>query len=384
MKNMRFLTLSMASVWALSACSSVNNLTSRLPSRAPDYRQSTVGRSIEAPPDLTRNNLGTQLEVKDFHPSAITSYNDLNQLGVKKNKRGYIEVLPELYGVSIDHTADNLPYITIDLDANTAWTWVSEYWANNGVRLAISEPAIGVMETDWLENKSSLPQTGITGFISGVLGFLHDSDQRDRYRIRFTRVGDKTQILLIYSMAEQEAERDFQSGKDPAGFTWKLSDNKNPEMQLEMTRRLALYLSLRLENQQQGASQLSDNNALGSQKVAFLSMYEQQPSIQINLDYAQSWRTLGIALDKASFSVESSQLETGTYRVRYAPQSDEKASSFFVNLWDKNKSKTRRPQYLIRLADKGNYTIAVVQNLSGQAVSKEEANTVLQTLYSAF
>lgn len=371
----------------LTACSG-GSILDNLPNRAPDYRQSSVNRTIEVPPDLTSGATSNNMAVDNFTPASVTSYNDFQNAQVQRNNRGYIQVLPQLYGVSVIENSGHLPYISTQADATTAWQIVKKYWMDNGVRLAIDNPNIGIMETDWLQNKADTPKTGISGLLNSLLGFVNDNDQRDRYRMRFSRnAAGGTDIALIYSKSELTAQYDTPSGtKDPAGFKWQESDNKNPELQLEMTRRIALYLSEQLK-QRTGTQQSNNttNHQTASHSYAMVTTLSNgQPALVINGNYAQNWRTLGIALDRASFTIEAQDYNSGSYKVRYTPQSDNQSQSFFGKLWGSNdQPNTHRPQYLIRLADQGSQSIAVVQNLDGTNANAAQARALLETVYSA-
>lgn len=334
----------------LTACSS-GNIFDKLPNRAPDYRQSQIGRSIEVPPDLSSDTLNDQLAGSDYTPASTANYNDYYADRVKRDNRGYIQVLPQLYGVQVVETAGTLPYITTAADPSTAWTIVKRYWLNNGIRLAIDNPSIGIMETDWLENKANTPKTGIGGLLNSLVGFLRDSDQRDRYRIRFAHNPQGgTDITLIYTKTEQVAQYDLQSGKDPAGFKWQISDNQNPELQLEMTRRIALYLSGELQKQ------TTQTNTQTNAQLAQLP--DGQIALVINQPYAQAWQHLAKSAKNAGMTIDKSNYKQGAYHIRINGQ-----------------------KYQLRLANNGeNQSVALIQSEKGEAISPQTAQAILATL----
>jgi len=379
--------IALGSAFALAACSSAGSLTDKLPDRRPDYRQSNVSRTLEIPPDLSRSTVDDQMTVPGLNPGAVASYQAYNEDNVVRNQRGYIEVLPQLYGVQVIEQPGTLPYIRVAADASTVWAAVKKYFENNGIRLKTQEPAIGLMETDWLENLSDLPRTGFSGLLNSIISLTHDSGTRDRYRIRFARESDNTtSVTLVYSQAEEKAVRDRQ-GKEAQGYRWQTSDNDNPEMQLEMTRRVALFVSAELRRQQQ----IAQNPATGGGDItsarATLTTAGGQTALAISGSYAQAWRILGIGLDKASFALEKQDYNSGTYQVQYQPQSAEKQDKqgFWSRLWGSKKKadKANAPRYRIRLADQGGQSIAVVQTLDGKPAPENEAKALLETVQSA-
>jgi len=379
--------LALGTALLLVACSN-NSLRDAIPDRRPDYRQSNVSRQLEIPPDLSGGTLDDQLTVPDMNPASVASYRAYSQDNAVRDKRGFIEVLPQLYGVQVIEQPGTLPYILVSADTTTTWTVVKKYWENNGIRLRTQEPAIGLMETDWLENLSDLPRTGISGLLDGIIRLTHDSGTRDRYRVRFSREGDKTGVSIVYSQAEEKAVRDG-NNKDPQGFRWQQSDNDNPELQLEMTRRIALFISaeLRRQNELQQKHGDAGASAAASGVRAQLTTADGKPALAIQGNYSQAWRVLGIGLDKASFALEKQDYNSGTYQVQYQPQSAEKAekTGFWARLWGGKKPQKadNAPRYLIRLADQGDHSIAVVQTLAGKAASDKEARALLETVQSA-
>ena len=158
-------------------------------------------------------------------------------------------------------------------------------------------------------------------------------------------------------------------------------------MQLEMTRRVALFVSAELRRQQQ----LAQNPAAGGGDItgarATLTTAGGQTALAIPGSYAQTWRILGIGLDKASFALEKQDYASGTYQVQYQPQSAEKQDKqgFWSRLWGgkKKADKTNAPRYRIRLADQGSQSVAVVQTLDGQPAPENEAKALLETVQSA-
>ena len=118
----------------LAACSNTS-LRDAIPDRRPDYRQSNVSRQLEIPPDLSGGTLDDQLTVPDMNPASVATYRAYSQDNAIRDKRGFIEVLPQLYGVQVVEQPGALPYILVAADTSTTWAAVKKYWENNGIRL---------------------------------------------------------------------------------------------------------------------------------------------------------------------------------------------------------------------------------------------------------
>ena len=391
MKSFRHIPFHIVAAATLSACSG-GSLFDTLPDRRPDYRQSGINRKIEVPPDLSSGQLNDALTVSDFNSSAAVNYSSYENARLRRNDTASVQVLPTLYKVAIEEPDGALPYLVIETDPETAWQVVKNYWQHNGIHLAVVQPDIGIMETEWLEDEPDMPRTGISALFNGFLGFLSDSDERNRYRIRFTRLDPKrTEVRLIHSQSEQVAEYDFQSGKEPAGFKWQLSAEKDPQRQLEMTRRLALFVSGELKRRSGAPTRATDADKRtesptrdAAQSATLSQLSDGRPALILAPPYARAWRVLGIGLDKASFAITGTDYQSGTYRVRYTPQSDKPSRSLLSRLFESSqKPAARRPQYQVRLAEQGERLVAVVQNGDGTAAQPDKARALLEAVRTA-
>lgn len=383
MRKTPIATLGLAAI-LLTACSS-GNISDLIPDRRPDYRQSRMSSALEIPPDLSAASVDDKLNIPDLNPATMATYSAYAQDNAVRDRRGYIQVLPELHGVRVVENAGELPYIVVAADPSTAWQAVTRYWHNNGIRLKVSDPAVGLMETDWLENKADLPSTGFSGLLNDLLGFISDSGTRDRYRIRFSRLPDSnTAVTLIYSQAEERAQG---NPKEPSGYTWTLTDNDNPEMQLEMTRRIAIFISAELRRAQQVQSAADSGKTAAAATRSTLTSISGQPALALAGSYEQAWRNLGIGLDRASFRILQNAYQSGTYEVRYEPQADaaKQQGSLWTRLWG-NKAAPKgkeRPVYLVRLGREQERNLAVVQTPDGRNAPENEARAVLETIAAA-
>lgn len=378
------LSLIILSTLTITACSSGGNIGDLVPDRRPDYRSSSLENTLEVPPDLLGATIDSQYQIPDLNPTAIANYNTYYNERIQRNQRGMITVLPPLNGVDVVESQGQLPYIVADTAPEVVWRAVKRYWNQNGIRLAVEDPAIGIMETDWLINQADLPSTGLSGILNNMLGFVSDTGERDRYRIRFTRTASgQTEITIIYTQSVEKAEYEGFGKKDIAGYSWQISDNDNPELQLEMTRRIALYIANELR--QRGESKDTQANDTGR----FAQMGQStdgQPVLILNGSYSQSWRALGNALDNASFAILDGSYNNGTYRVQHQPQTAAQSDpGLWDRLWGNNERQddfSDQPTYLVRLADQGKQSVVIVQNGDGSNASPAQAQRVLETIYT--
>jgi uncharacterized lipoprotein len=64
---------------------------------------------------------------------------------------------------------------------------VRDFWLENGFNLAVDQPELGILETDWAENRAKLPQDIIRATLGKVFDSLYSTGERDKFRTRLER-----------------------------------------------------------------------------------------------------------------------------------------------------------------------------------------------------
>jgi len=135
-------------------------------------------------------------------------------------------ISPKVDGVSLQ-SEGSLYWLQYDVDADTLWPKLKNFWANEGITLKKEQPQLGYMETEW--NKDLL----VDKLISIVLSD-QAPERRERFRLRVERLPDNngSRVFINHSaygiLFDEEA---VYTGYLPA----------SPELELEMLSRLALY-----------------------------------------------------------------------------------------------------------------------------------------------
>jgi uncharacterized lipoprotein len=67
-------------------------------------------------------------------------------------------VLPTVAGVTLERSGDKR-WLQIESTPQNVWPEVVSFWREQGILLVEQDPAIGVMKTDWLENRAEVRKT---------------------------------------------------------------------------------------------------------------------------------------------------------------------------------------------------------------------------------
>jgi outer membrane protein assembly factor BamC len=356
----------------LAGCASDTPITSKL-----DYRTVPVhGPIIEIPPDLTQLNSDPR-----YQPLMSTSGEAISANAAGGAASGSADS-------SSARTSANLSRSGLRVERDGAHRWLVSprspeeiwptlrgFWLDAGFKLSFDRPDIGVMETDWAENRAKLPQDFLRrAVLSKIAEDSYDTGERDRYHTRIERLaGGGTEIYISH-----RGMVDVGAGAGAGRFQSRQND---PGLEAEMLARLML----RLANLDALASQ--PGTTLSSQALATVRNAVAMParakvltglpaaSMQIDEAPDRAWRRLGLALDRSGFTVEDRDRSQGIYDVRYVDPKlagkDEPGllSKLFTDAKTQGYSGTR-----YRLVLKGENTTSVVSIHDPQGLPQNDEN----------
>ncbi len=344
---------------ALSACSV-------LESDKIDYKSATQGATLEVPPDLTQLSRDNRYAVPGTTVSAAAFQAGQNT----KTSTTSSAASSKIGDVRIERNG-NQRWLVIDRPADQLWEPVREYWLENGFNLAIDQPDLGILETDWAENRAKLPQDIIRSTIGKVFESLYSTGERDKFRTRLERnAAGGTEIYITHrGMVEVYTS----TAKDNTVWQPRAAD---PELETEFLRRLMVKLGVSQEQSQAVA-------AAPALKAATVRMttVNNIPVVQMDEGFDRAWRRVGLALDRTGFTVEDRNRNDGLYFVRYvAPGTDKKEPGFFSKLLGGGSAATPPLKYRVVVRSQGEATTVSVLNEAGAPESSANAERILRVL----
>ncbi len=146
----------------LSACSSFSSMTA---SDKVDYKKQgeVRGPNLALPPDLITAQADRRYIVQDG-TATMSEYSQ----AVKKSSQMRTNVLTGIPGMKIERDGDKR-WLVVDKSAATLYPQIKDFWQENGFLLLIDSPSTGIMETDWAENRTKIPQDIIRRTLGKVL-----------------------------------------------------------------------------------------------------------------------------------------------------------------------------------------------------------------------
>ncbi len=356
--NLASKTLLLGLSVALAACS-----TTSLDSDKIDYKSATKAPTLEVPPDLSQLSRDNRYVV----PGAAVTASGF-QAG-QATTQTLPTSLTQLGDVRIER-AGSQRWLVIDRPAEKLWEPVRDFWQESGFLLTMDQADLGIMETDWAENRAKLPQDFIRSSLGRLIENLYSTGERDKFRTRLERNGKGGTEIFISHRGMIEVYDSKQ--QDRTVWQPRAAD---PELETEFLRRLMVKLGVAQEQS------LALVAASVPKKASQVVSINGQPGVQIDDGFDRAWRRVGLSLDRTNFTVEDRDRSKGIYFVRYvAPSADKAEPGFFGKLFGSAAPDSKPQKFRVNVISQGDKTQVTVQNADGTAAADADASRIAKLL----
>ena len=379
------------SLTLLAGCTGTLDQTidSVLPKREATYKSSRSLPPLEVPPDLSSATLNDSLQVPEATAGSATlsDYNNPDNATRQVAAVGRSGVLPTLSNARVERSGDKR-WLVIEASPGEVWPRVRDFWLEQGFLIQVEDPSIGILETDWAEQRAAIKGGFIDSLVSKLSSAFYGVATRDKFRTRLERGqdGNQTEVYISHRGAEeviQEAAASSPSADDSRSWQPRPAD---PELEAEMLTRLMVFFGTGQEQAEQRIAATRDSRP----QRARMQRDGGGSVLTLQETFSRAWRRTGLALDRVGFTVEDRDRSRGLYFVRYVdPNRDVKGGKddgFFSKLafWRDDTRDTSRDGYLISLIggrDGADNTQVVVLNKEGERDSSETADRILTLLH---
>ena len=164
---------------ALAGCSG-----SLIESKKIDYKSAQKLPPLEIPPDLTAPTRDDRYAVPDVSPRGVATFSAYSsERAGQPQTTAVTEVLPPVERMRVER-AGTQRWLVVPGSADTLWPQVKDFWLELGFILNIDRPEVGVMETDWAEDRAKIPQDFVRETLGKVLDGMFSTPERDKFRTR--------------------------------------------------------------------------------------------------------------------------------------------------------------------------------------------------------
>ncbi len=346
---------------ALALVSMLTAGCSVLQSDKVDYKSAGQGPSLEVPPDLSTLSRDNRYTVPGGPVTA-------SGFAAGQNTAGTPVAAVAVGDVRIER-AGNQRWLVVNRSADQLWSPMRDFWQENGFLINIDQQNLGILETDWAENRAKLPQDFIRSTIGKALEGLYSTGERDKFRTRLERNGNATEIYVSH---RGMVEKIVTLGTRSESTVWE-PRAADPELEAEFLRRMMVKLGV---SQEQSKALVATNTVKPSSRVADVGGL---PVVQVDEAFDRAWRRVGLALDRTGFTVEDRDRAQGLYFVRYVEPTDKKEPGFFAKIF--NSTPDAAP-LKFRIAVKGaaESTTVSVLNATGAPDGSDNAKRIVKVI----
>lgn len=354
---------------------------SLLESKRIDYKSASARQvaPLEIPPDLTAPTQDDRFAVPDVAPRGVATYSAYNadRAGQPAANRAS-EVMPVPESMRIER-AGSQRWLVVPGTADELWPQVRDFWLELGFILNIDSPEIGVLETDWAEDRAKIPQDFVRSALGKVLDGLFSTPERDKFRTRL-EVGQEPGTMEIYISHRGMMEIYPTEAKDSTIWQPRPAD---PELEAEMLRRLMIRLGA-----DEARVQAALATAPAAERAKVAATVDGQTNLLVDEPFDRAWRRVGLALDRIGFTVEDRDRAQGLYFVRYVdPEADNSSKQDGEGLLSKlafwrssDKVAVGGGEYRLRVQGQGDGSVVSVLTREGGADKSDTARRMLGLL----
>jgi len=353
-----------AMAFALSGCESMQ-VTKRI-----DYKSTSTAPALELPPDLTTPRYDDRYSVSTASGLAA------QQASGKSRESEFLATVPNARIAR----AGNERWLVVKVTPEQAWTVTRQFWSESGFVLAVEQPALGLMETDWAENRADIPADALRRSLGQFADIFYTTYKRDKFRTRVERGAEAGTVEIYVSHRGMEQVPTAKiDGSSPAAFAWALMP-PNPDLEAEMLTRLMV----RFGTAEPQAVAAVAQAAAQADRARIEKGTDGVPKLVIDESFDRAWRRVGLALDRSGFTVVDRDRSTGVYYVRYADPDTEigkRDQSWLSKLAFWRKDEAEKPeQYRIAVVEQAPRSLVSVQDTKGAPDKTPVSDRILALL----
>jgi len=280
--------------------------------------------SLEVPPDLTSPEYENSFRVREFAKDiSMNTVNLTNTVDIIENKQKVFDVPAN---ISIK-TSGTRKWLEVDKNSEVLWNLSKQFLRENGFVIDKSNKKIGIMETNYLENKPEIPAASM-GWIRSMLASQIDNvsytlPSVDSYKIRIEPINDiKTEVhLSLSSMAEVITGY----GKDETTL-WQHKE-RDVALETEMLYKLMLYFG--------SDSAVAREKIINAQKESQLVIKKDKDingytKLIFNFGIEDTWDNVSWALNNMNLDIEDRDIKEKSFYINIARTSDK---GFFTKIF---------------------------------------------------
>ena len=199
-------------------------------------------------------------------------------------------------------------WLLVDMPSSEVWSLSKEFFRSFGFKIAKENQKIGILETDYLEIDTKVPDKSlgaIRAALSKALSTQYGLPIADKYRIRIESLSDPNQsevYLTLTSIGEVvKGEQRLWQPRD-----------KDVELETEMLLNLMVFLG---SDRSEAINKIQASNEKMESPVSVIKSESGYATLVFQYKKNQAWSYLGWALDELDVDIEDRDVIDGSYYI---------------------------------------------------------------------
>ncbi len=279
------------------------------------YSNKTVS-SLEIPPDLTKPDSEDAFRLSKYVTNIkeeIISFSDKDKAKKKPN------IFKKPTNIEVKKSA-NRRWLVVDKKPEEVWNLSRNFLKSNGFAIKKTNKKIGLMETDFLENRPDVPSQSlgiIRAFLQRTLKARYALPIIDKYRVRIEPINGGAQSEVHLSLTSME-EVITDKGGDTENTIWQ-PRARDEELETEMLYRLMIYLGSDDASAKEKIISATIEKKVNVKIVKDITGYTK---LVFSLNQYDTWSSVGWALDQLNVDIEDKDVKEGSFYVNVARDKD--------------------------------------------------------------
>lgn len=287
---------------AMLAAGLITGCGTPAPSEQPlDYWSSGSGQlsqQLEVPPDLTTPVIQNKY--------VLPTVDNVANSQTTKDTQERIKIATGSDTVRLERAGNERWLVVTNKTPEQLWPILKTFWQENGFVITTEKPDIGIMETDWAENRAKLPQDVLRKFLDKIgLSSVYSTSQKDKFRIRLEKTATGTEIYFSHRGMEEVY---INPGRSETRWQPRPTDTG---LEAELLTRFMIRLGMPEEKARDSVKQTLAQKDTQSSPI-------QDGVLTINDAFDRAWRRVGLALDRIGLVVNDRDRSKGLYYVKVA------------------------------------------------------------------
>jgi len=280
-----------------------------------NYYSDKSVNSLEVPPDLTSPDYQKAFRISQYAKNIDENMVNFKEVKVEEKVLNF----SKKSDITVQRSGQKR-WLLINKSPENVWNLVNEFFKQTGFTINKSDKKIGILETDFLENRPKVPGQSMN-FIRAWLqsiGQVYTLPTVDKFRVRIEALdqGNKAELYLTLSSMEEVVN-------GLKGETIWQNKVKDINLENEMLLRIMMFIGDEKATAIEKILNAKDEDSKNAITVNLLEGINGYSKLVFNSDFLTTWDALNWSLDQINANVVDKDLQEKAIYIKEVRTSDQ-------------------------------------------------------------